>query len=204
MRLGYDNLNDAQTKLNGTYAYYDGKAILIKSVHPRNDMKPNNGEYLIIPVNMAGTRQLEPFHMEDPKFNCWRYNLGYANKRGYAAWFYRRPVKQWKQGLRHDQVDSRFSAMDGEYGGIDFRGVHIAEMLENRYAKLSTAAAAVQQGEAKIMAFHRHFALSFDKFHDDFLVEYKGVKFASSKDLKSFKIVKGFEHIDEALKEAIA
>ncbi|CAM6031251.1 unnamed protein product [Sphagnum compactum] len=112
------------------------------------------------------------FALNDPEFNCFKYNLGYLNSRGYSCFFYRIPVKQYRQGLRSDQVSYRFTKRSH---GIEFkRSKYMAEMLENRYPSFEQCCKLLKEDEAEVIAFDRNFALGIDKIHEDYILEYKG------------------------------
>jgi hypothetical protein len=140
--------------------------------------------------------------IEDPKFNCYDYNLGYLNRGVVSAWFYRIPAKQWKQGLKNDQIAVKASCQD--FYNIDFKSSQdLARMLENNYPNFETCVKSLKSMNTRILAFHKNFAMTFDDIHDDFIFEYKGDKIGYSNNLKDFKFIKQYEHLEESLKEAI-
>lgn len=195
MKLGYDNLEDAKTKLVGTFCMYGGKAFTIKLLQ---EVAP--GKYHVTGSEMLNGREVT-CDIDDPKFNCSDYNIGYLNRMSAAAWFYRVPMKQYKQGLRHDQVSMKCSHR-GFYG-VEFRaGKPLGQMLENIYPTMSEAAKLLKDQEASIVAFGRNFAMTLDTVHADYIIEYKGGNVGFTHDLETFKLMKEHEHLYEALKEA--
>ncbi|CAN5950619.1 unnamed protein product [Sphagnum jensenii] len=81
-------------------------------------------------------------------------------------------MKQYRQGLRSDQVSYRFT---NRSHGIEFkRGKYMAEMLENRYPSFEQCCKLLKEDEAEVIAFDRNFALAIDKIHEDYILEYKG------------------------------
>lgn len=196
MKLGYDNLEDTKTKLIGTYCLHAGRAFTVKAI----DEGPP-GKYTVTGSLMANGRMVQ-CDVNDPQFNCSEYNIGYINRMNCAVWFYRIPVKQYKQGLRYDQVNQRASKRD--YHGVEFKPSQaLGDMLENKYPKFGAAATLLRQGEANILAFHRNWAMTWDRLHDDFAIEHKGVPVGCASSPDKFKLVPEAEHLVEALKEAM-
>lgn len=203
MKLNYDNLDDARVKLLGTFCMYKGKAFVVKNVH--NFLEPDGtykeGKYGITGSMMQTGKGVECM-LDDPEFNCSNYNLGYMNLLSRSAWFYRVPMKQWRQGLRHDQVRSKYSKR--EFSQIEFQpGRAVCSMLENSYPEFKSAADTLRTEEANIVAFHKNFAMTFDRIHKDYIIEYKGVNIGFSNDLKDLKLMDEHQHLMESLKEAV-
>lgn len=202
MSANFDNIDDVVSKFTGTICYYERKPILIKQCSSDPD-KP--GKFSLL-VTSAGGRA-KAVNLDDPNFSFKDYNLGYANNEKIAAWWFRWPVKQYRQGLKKDQLGVRVSnphmLMDGNFG---FSKPYI-NMLENVYPDIKMCAELLrEQNNQKIIAFHKNFALSYDEMHEDFIVEYKAKKIgvSTNKQLTEFRLTKPFEHLNEVLQEAIA
>jgi hypothetical protein len=201
MKLNYDNLEDAKTKLVSTYCLYKGRAVSVKQLEEAPD-GPNGFKRFLAYAGYLSTGRSVTFYIDDPDFNCSDYNIGYLNTISRAAWFYRIPMKQWKQGLRSDQVRCRYS--NRMFGDITFNGKGVVNMLENIYPTVDEAAALLREQEANIVAFHKNFALTYDRIHNDFILEYKGVHIGhTSNDLKTHKLMAEYEHLAESLKEVM-
>lgn len=200
MKCGYDNLEDARNKLVGTYCMYNDKAFVLKQVllvNPATD----DGKYLIVGSYMMSGREIN-CQIDDPKFNCSDYNIGYVNRLTSAAWFYRQPMKQYKQGLRYDQIGLKCSSR--QFGMVDFKASKaIGAMLENTYPTFQQAVKTLKAQEAVIVAFHRNFALTYDRVHEDFILEYKGVNIGYTSNCEEFKLLNEHGHLYESLKEAV-
>lgn len=193
--LLYDNIEDVKTKLIGTYVYYDGKAMFCK------DCSINEKEKFVIGLMAPNARNRKWVELDDPKLNYMNFNLGYTNGMKWAVWWYRIPQRQYRQGLRHDQVGMLASNdMFKHYAELNFNKPTF-EMMENIYPKFEEIFKPLQDGHANIMAFHKDFAATWDKFHKDLIIEYKGTQFASFK--KDFEIVDEYAYLTEALKEAV-
>lgn len=201
MKCGYDNLEDARSKLMGTYCLYNDKAVNVKGVNIAPGQHADTGVYVVYGTYMTSGKEFN-CSLDDPKFNCSDFNIGYVNRHTSAAWFYRNPAKQYKQGLRYDQVGLKCS--NRQYGMMDFKsGKAVAAMLENTYPSFQEAVKLLKDQEANIIAFHRNFAMTYDRVHEDFILEYKGVNIGYTSNLEEFKLLNEHGHLYESLKEAI-
>lgn len=198
LKLDYDNLEDAKVKLGNTYCLYKNKAFIVKAIG-QNDALVNkydahgsflyNGRGVVCDIN-------------DPDFNCSEYNIGYLNMMYAAAWYYRIPMKQWRQGLRGDQLKKRASSR--AFSDVNFDGSKsVCQMLENTYPQFPDSVELLKEGKAEIVAFHKNFAMSYDRIHKDFILEYKGEKIGFTNNLKDMQLMDENQHLMEALKEAV-
>ena len=200
----FDNIDDVQSKFHQTICYYENKVVLVKGANLRAD---NFGNPLMTKFDLVIAHyqaKNKTIGLEDPKFNYTEYNLGYANSGLYSIWWYRKPVKQYKQGLRPEQMG--FSASIEIYDKIDPFGFHksCVDMLENNYPDLNAIEKPLRDTAVNTIAFHKDFALSFDRIHEDFILEYKGNKIGAStnKSLSEFRLLSEYKHLAEALQEA--
>jgi hypothetical protein len=192
----YDNLEDAKVKLFQTYCLYKGRAFIVKDVALVADKK-----FMVMGTSLASGRTVECM-IDDPEFNCSNYNIGYVNQYHAAAWFYRIPLKQYRQGLRHCQV--RLKASKSAYRDMSLgANKAVGRMLENDYPAFDEACGLIKEGTAEIIAFHKDFAMTYDGIHRDFLIEYKGENIGYTHDGKDFKLMDERSHLIEALKEAV-
>lgn len=192
----YDNMEDARTKLNATLCMYNDRAIQIKEVAPDDDGQPR---HLLIraPRNLA----INTIDIDDPDFNCTRFNIGYVNNDGCATWWARRPLRQYRQGLRYDQM-VEFSPHPGYKGRMKFDfTTPVLAMMENSYPTFETCEQKLKDKIVLNIAFARDFAASWDDIHDDMLIEYKAKKIGMSHKFKKFKLLKEYEYLQETLAE---
>lgn len=200
---GFDNLDDVSTKFGGSICYHGKTPVLVKGYqyHPE-DMKrfqlsiaPYNGRSKII-------------DLEDPELNYNNYNIGYANLGQVAPWWYRKPVKQYHQGLRKNQMGFKISDVGAAIGLEDTFGFsrQFVSMLENSYPSVESCRQVLKDKMAKVHAFHRDFAISHDAIHNDYILEYRGKSIGSSLNpqLTAFKLIGEAQHLHEALKEALS
>lgn len=199
MAAKFDNIDDVISKFVGTICYYAGKPVRVDKVTTSQD---GTSFTLIIkgtnpPVSVA-------IDISDPKFSYKNFNLGYANTPGFACWWFRRPLKQYQQGLKRNQVNF-LCATPGAMlvdDGFGFTKNYIS-MLSDEYPSVASCAKLVSIGERISAAFHRDFAVSFDPLHGDFTLEFRGKNVGITSDLKAFKLAPAHEHLRETLQEVL-
>jgi len=201
MAKSYDNIEDAKAKLAASIVYYDGVPVYIKNVDEQGD-----GSFHAILTNTLTGKHLMQKDITDPLFNFTRFNLGYSNHKASACWWYRVPAKQYKQGLKSDQL--RHKASDPAMatgGGFAFNPTTcINEMLINQYPSMEEAEKAVRDADwTRVVAFHKNFAMSYDKIHKDMLLEYKGTVIGFINKNLGLQLVEEYEHLYESLKEVV-
>lgn len=201
----FDNIDDVKSKFVGTICYYDGNPIMVKTASFQCD---ENGKF--IPMRFELTvvpygDKSRVIKLEDPLFNYKEYNLGYANNAHYAVWWYRVPYKQYQQGLKKEQLhyissDPHFMVEEN----FNFSKPYVC-MLSNDYPNMDLCEKVLKDQKTKMAAFHKDFALSWDDIHEDFVLEYRGVKVGASLNgnLKEFKLTADYKHLAEALMEAL-
>lgn len=202
--LLYDNLEDCRHKLVGTIIYYKGEAVFVKDVMvPDLDAEGAPTGY-ILRLSRRNTRSLESVPLESPDLNYLHFKLGYANVRGFSPYFYRKPIKQYRQGLRQDQLSWRLSSRYFADDGDIFRfSNETCDMLEGKYPPLENCVEIIRRDLCTTMAFSPTFALNYESVHNDYLIEYKGVKIGYSPDLKNFNLDDKFTFVRESLMEAL-
>lgn len=194
--LLYDSLEDVQGKLQGTLCYYGGKATVIKSVSSNE-----NGDF-VLSAQIRGAVRSKLIKLDDPELNYTNYNIGYSNMGYDAVWWCRKPVRQYKQGLRSDQMKAFSFRRDSAEHNFGFSSP-ICDMLENNYSDIEICMEHLREGSAEVLAFHTNFAMSWDKIHKDFILEYKGRQIGSSDNLSSFSLMDEYKYLTEAIKEVI-
>jgi hypothetical protein len=204
--MKYDNIVDARTKLQGTMVYYHGKAALCRAVDIKVD--PNNSDNLVMScrLQMLENGQSRTCLITDPGLKYMEFNIGYINSYQYATWFCRMPYKQYRQGLRNDQVEFRDES--GQFRRQDIVQQHIlstnrdtAMMLENNYPTLEEAQEMLKSGEFIKVAFHRDFALFRDKLRGDYVLEHKGIPIAFADLNNIFKCSPEYKYLRESMQE---
>lgn len=200
MAADFDILEDVGGKFTGTIVLYDGRAMAVKSCHMSEKIK--NGYSLLL---QGVNGKVVVVELNDPLLNYKNFNIGYTNHTNYVVWWYRRPLKQYHQGLRKTQMGCKLANPEimieenfGFYGPT-------CKMLEGDYPNIGLTGELLGREQAKAVAFHKDFALSFDRLHKDHILEYRGNKVGVSTNSKfnDFRLLPEFEHLNEALMEAL-
>lgn len=196
----FDILEDVGVKFANTVIMYDKKAVLVKGVVK----DPDTPDQFLLQIAPYNTRTFKNVNLSDPAINYKNYQIGYANGGHHCSWWFRKPQKQWAQGLRSGQMGWRISAVGGHaHDNFGFNKPFI-NMLEGIYPDIESVKQTLIDQNSQAVAFHKDFALSYDDIHDDFVLEYHGTKIGASVDraLKQFKIMPEARHLIEALQEA--
>lgn len=200
----YDNIDDVKSKLVGTIVYYDGVPVVVKAA----DFHPEGGFGVITSTHLVG-RTTVMRKIDDPLLNYMKFNLGYSNNNHGAVWWYRVPQRQYRQGLKAEQM--RYTCSERSLNpGYNFQATEsINRMLLNKYPDIDTIEKKFRDNEVNtVMAFHKNFAMSYDRIHDDMVVEYKGqligcIAKEFGRDQPTFKLMNEYIHLNESLKEAV-
>jgi len=193
MAAFFDNIEDVQTKFVSTICYYDGKAVIVKNADILED-----GKYYLTVSGINGRNK--QINLDDPLFKYKDYNMGYVNTHGQAVWFFRRPIKQYRQGLKKEQTGYIKAIPGGLAEGFGFSRP-VCQMLENIYPSLEECKVAVHDQDVLSLAFNRDFAVAWDHIHEDYLLEYRGVSIGSG--TKSFRVLPSYSHLNDKIKEVI-
>ena len=197
--LHYDNLEDTKAKLEGTICMYDGEAVRVQEI----GLADADGKLPYTVYLKCKGGKGRNISLDDPKFEFRNFNLGYANQGTVAYWWYRRPLKQYRQGLRSDQMASLYAKPDW-YGHQrwDYNN-SIISMLENAYPSLETCEKSLKDEQSHCRAFNRDFSVSYDRIHRDLLIEHRGKIIGQTSNFKAFHLLEEFKHLTEAVQEAI-
>lgn len=200
MAATFDNLEDVQGKFLSTVVLYNKKAALVKAADPN----PENLEEFLLRVAFSQAKNLKYVSLSDPLLDYKNYHLGYVNGGKYCSWWFRKPYRQYAQGLKSNQLGYKISFPGvAAHDNFSFTKPFIA-MLEGDYPHIEHCKKAVMEKVVIASAFHQDFALSFDEVHDDFVIEYRGRKIGAAidKNLEKFKIMSDYRHLIEPLQEA--
>lgn len=199
MAVKFDNLDDVISKFQGTICRYNGKPVVVQLVSPSDD---NPGSYALHIKDGKGFPVW--VDINDPLFSYRDFNLGYVNTPQWATWWYRKPLKQYQQGLKRNQMTFRVSDKNAVVGDdvFGFTKNYVA-MLSNAYPSLADCGTRVRLGERSSVAFHKDFALSFNKLHEDYTVEFRGKIVGLTADFVHYKLLPEYEHLRETLEEVL-
>lgn len=198
--LHYDNYDDAVTKLANTICYHDGKAVFVKGVN----VSDFDGKTLLLTLQLTRNGRSKVVELVDKGLNYTNFNLGYVNYEVGSAWWFRKPIRQYRQGLKADQLSLR--ASEQEYYQLAHFGFYnnICDMLENNYPTLVECEQKLKDKERPIVAFHKNFAATWDPLHRDLLLEYQGTRIGVTANFKKFNLLDEFRHLTESLEEIVA
>jgi len=204
MAAKFDNLEDVQGKFAGTICYYDGRPVYVKNTDQK--VLPDGsaaGFWLYILYSATGRGKW--VELSDPLFDYKNFNIGYANEGNCAAWWYRKPNKQWKQGLKKEQLNYKMTNMNMNFAGFQFAPAYI-DMLQGKYPTLEECMKLLLAEQLNVVAFHKDFAASWDNIHQDFFIEYRGQKIGNtlSPNFKEYKLAPQFAHLKETVEEVLS
>lgn len=208
--MKYDNLADARAKLQGTLGYCDGRGAFFREIGVRLSKSEPIVEEYYVRVEFLTYDENNPKsctkNILDPAIGYMKFSIGYINSQAYATWFYRNPVRQYRQGLRHDQM----SFQDESAG---WRNPHINQfhifgansdtglMLENKYPTFDEALNQLKSKVSSKVAFHKDFAVFTDGLRGDLVLEHKGIPAAFGKNNNQFMCSEEFKFLREAMSE---
>lgn len=200
MAKHYDNLEDVKSKLAGTIIYYENVPVYVKQAITDEE----NGSFILQVTNSLTARNTKYVKLDDPLLNWTRYHLGYCNMKWGSVWWYRKPLRQYRQGLKSDQMKYAVSSQAFDHG-YEFGATQAVEaMLIDRYPNVHEIEQTLKDFEVPVVAFHKDFALSWDKIHKDMILEHKGRLIGCmSNRLTDVKLADEYEHLTETVKEVI-
>lgn len=194
----FDNLQDVSAKFVNTVCYYKGEPVHVKAAF-HDDDDPTVFRLSVTPLGEPS--QIIDIH--DPEFKYTGYNIGYSNGQGLATWWYRRPAKQYQQGLKAEQL--RFFTENG-YGqpktGFQFNKVYV-NMLKNHYLSLEEAKKLVRDGKVLTAAWHRDFAVSWQEEDHQYHLDYRACSIGSFGAHTPIVLLPQAEYLKETLHEAL-
>lgn len=193
----FDNLNDVISKFVNTICYYKDDPVFVKTAFHSDD-DANQFLLSVSAPGMAGAI----VDVHNPDFRYVNYNLGYSNGHS-ATWWYRRPAKQYQQGLKAEQL--RYFAGDdllAPKSQFQFSKPYI-EMLRNKYPNLDASKKSVRDGMTLSAAWHRDFAVSWDDTDKCYYLWYRANRIGVFGVLGP-KLFPEANYIKEALQEAMS
>ncbi len=201
MAKHYDNLEDVKGKLAGTIIYYGGTPVYVKSAYQDEE----TSEFTLQITGGLTARNTKMVKLDDKDLNWTKFNIGYTNEPGVGSvWWYRQPVKQYCQGLKSNQMRYRLSEKTPNLG-FEFRANKSTEaMLLSQYPDLPTVEQTLKDKQADVVAFHKDFALSWDKIHKDFIIEHKGrLVGCMAPNFQGIRLSEEYEYLHETVREVI-
>lgn len=206
-KLLYDNIDDVQSKLAGTIIYYGKQPVVVKQIqYDEDDPNPviNHKFTLFCSKTLTSRSGYTEAKLDDPLLNYKQFNLGYANYEHGTVWWYRTPAKQYRQGLKADQL--KYKVGDGmtDFGYGFHPSKQIEAMLMNQYPDMETIHKAIIDEPGRAMAMHKDFAVRWDRIHRDMIIDYKGRSIGcADKNFNDIRLVDEHAHLIETMKEVL-
>lgn len=196
----YDNIEDVKSKLAGTIIYYNGIPVLVRAVY--QDEMDETEFHLNISASLTSRNKLT-VKLSDPGLNLTKFNIGYCNFSIGAVWWYRQPLRQYRQGLKGEQMKYRVSEKTPDVGYGFESSKDIEAMLLGQYPKIPDIEKMLKDKVRPAVAFHKDLALSWDTIHKDMVIEHKGrlIGCMSSNMKGLIQLSDEYEHLTENLKE---
>lgn len=197
----YDNVKDASDKLVGTTCMFDNKACLVRAIElvDEDGKKP-----FTMTLSVNGKRDYVVSTIDDPKFDFRHFNIGYCNQHGSSGWWFRIPHKQFRQGLRSDQMKASYSKPDFHRSTRWEYSKAVCTMLENEYPTLDRCEKLLRDDETSVMAFDKDFALSYDHIHKDLIIEHRARLIGQMSNIKNYTLLSEYKYLRESLEEILS
>lgn len=192
----FDNAADANAYLRRTIIMWDGAPAY---VHEVRASAKGGIEATVQLLPLDDGRKLETVDINDSKFNCRLYNLGYMQSgRGGLFYVTRLPSREMPQGLATNNL--KFTS--ATRGRMDFGNAiydkGFRDMLMGKYTSPKDALKTLSDDKAvagvcvsPVLAVTRH-----DKFKDLLFLEYKGREVSFSQSLE-FSLPPEFKYLAE-------
>lgn len=202
--LLYDNVDDLKSKLVGTIIYYKDEPVYVRDANVLEADGAGNPTNYYLKLAFIDRRNHQTVNLADPGLNYQQFKIGYCNINGIAVYWFRKAVKQYRQGLKSDQLHYSISNPRLNMGFELQFSRPVVQMLSGIYPSVDEAIE-VLQGDVGVsnIAFNRHFAMSFDAVHKDYILEYKGTYVAHSPNMKNITFINNFGYVKESLMEVL-
>lgn len=194
----FDNLNDVTSKFVSTICYHKNEPVFVKTAfHGDDDPK----QFILSVAQLNKDAEIVEVH--DPDFKYRDYNLGYCNSNT-ATWWYRRPSRQYQQGLKAEQM--RFYTETGlgtPKTNFGFLKPYI-QMLKGEYMSLDEAQKNTRDGKMPVAAWHRDFAVQWAPGDEAYYLEYRASRIGKLGAALNPILLPEANYLREALQEALS
>lgn len=194
----YDNLNDASRYLSSTVCYWDGVPVYVSDMRRSENNREEFDAYCYeLPYNGA---RADWRNISDPRFNAFKFQMGYMNIGDSIRYMSRRPARIQSQGLCGNNTS--IIGGNGMNGRGEFTEVirhqGFKDMLMGVYPTIEEARQKLMENpRLRGMAFSREFAIKRHRaFNNLFFLSYKGEDISYS-DTAEFSLSDDFSHLKE-------
>lgn len=170
LSIPYENIHDAQMRLQGTVVLYDGDPVYITEVAQKKVEDPKDDIFRVyaspLPYQpMQDKAEMRKF-ISSKKFDMAPFPMGFMNYDGLAYYCTRLPRKQQRQGLSNGTFSSVPVGFP-DMGGVRFEQAismkEFDECVKGKYPSFDEALKRLAEGEANSVGFTRCFAVVSDK-----------------------------------------
>jgi hypothetical protein len=170
LSIQYENVHDAQMRLQNTVILYDGEPVWISEVGQvgAGDPKGDIFRVYIRPLPING-KEAERKFISSKKFDLAPFPMGFMNKNGNVYYCSRLPRRQQRQGLSNQTFAC--SLIDGSSVERPRREFNLENLvsdqcfldcIKGKYPNVAEATRQIEEGNIQGVAFHRCFAIIRD------------------------------------------
>jgi len=187
------NLDDFSNRFKDTFIYYKGVPRYVKSVTADHTHQPET--FMFVSYSFKGgmdSSSGKNILLDDEGINFRNYSLGYTQLDNFnALWLARTPGRQWKQGLRRDQLQIVGQMDDPMSGDVLQANRYTYDMLTDNYPTIREALDTLRANPAigVKVPVHKNFALYRGRRMKIPLIEYKGVSITQFDELKRKRVL---------------
>lgn len=172
LSVEYENLHDAQMRLQGTVVLYDGEPVYITGINQVGPDDPKGDIFRVyaspLPYKPArGVMEAEGFRkfISSKKFDMAPFPMGFMNLNGVAYYCSRLPRRQQRQGLSNGTFSCIGVGMP-DVPALRFENTidkqPFVDCIKGKYPGFKDAIREIERGNANGMAFDRSFAVVTD------------------------------------------
>jgi hypothetical protein len=166
LAIPYENVADAQMRLQGTVVLYENHPVFIREVAAvgQGDPKEDIFRVYIQQLPLDRQRDAERKFISSKKFDMAPFPMGFLNYQGNVYYASRVPRRQQRQGLSEGTFSCNPTGVSlpplpfGTATGLP----EFVDMVEGRYPSFNDAVRQIEHGEAGGVAFSRSFAIVAD------------------------------------------
>lgn len=180
LSVPYENIHDAQMRLQNTVVLYDGEPVWITEVAERGDGDPKDDIFRVYahPIPMKAREpkaQMRKF-ISSKKFDMAPFPMGFLNKDGQVYYCTRLPRRQQRQGLSNGTFSCTLVPAQLQIAIPRLEQLVVAPefyaCIKGLYPEYDEAVKEIERGNASSVAFHRQFALVSDPELEELLYLY--------------------------------
>lgn len=172
LSIPYENVGDAQMRLQGSVVLYDGEPVYIREVTQVGAGDPKGDVFRVyaepLPLTSRERNREDEFRkfISSKKFDMAPFPMGFMNWNGDAVYIHRRARRQQRQGFSEGTFGADFVSQNPNGTGINFgtcvKSKEFVDCIKGKYPSVSDATKIIMNDKARSVAFSRTFALVRD------------------------------------------